>query len=265
LVNESIKKVVICNEDPFEQVRGRGIGILEDHGVKVTKGILAAEGAWLNRRFFCFHRRRRPYIILKWAQTDQGFFAPTDGTRLQISSRHSQQLVHQWRTEEQAILVGYRTALSDDPRLTARLAEGNQPLRIVLDRDLQLPQSLKVFQNDAPTWIVNDIEEAAQAHLSRIKLPFNDRLLPDLLGRLHQAGRLSLIVEGGAHTLQQFIDQDLWDEARVFVARAELADGIRAPQLTRADQVLSTAIGTDVLNVYCNARTDYPYVPGLAL
>jgi len=133
LVQEGIKKVVICNTDPFAQVDGKGITILKDSSAEVITGVQADAGRWLNMRFFCMQEQQRPYIILKWAQTADGFIAPADGSRLQISNQQSSQLVHKWRTEEDAIMVGYNTAVNDNPQLTARLWQGKNPLRIALD------------------------------------------------------------------------------------------------------------------------------------
>jgi len=265
LVAEKVKKVVIANIDPFEKVGGRGIEILNDAGIETETGVSDKEGAWMNRRFFCFHREKRPYIILKWAQSANGYIAPADKSRLQLSNTHSRQLVHKWRTEESAIMVGHATALADDPQLTARLWQGPQPLRIVLDKDLKLPHSLALFNTEADTWIVNHHKEAAEGHVQYVKLPFYENLLPQLLTRLHEANRLSLIVEGGAALLQSFITAGLWDEARIFTAPVVLPDGLPAPQLTNAAAAFSTELDTDRLHVYTNIHTHYPYEPCMAL
>lgn len=265
LVAENVKKVVIANVDPFEKVGGKGIEILNNAGIATETGVLADAGAWLNRRFFCFHRQKRPYVILKWAQSANGFIAPADKSRLQLSNQHSRQLVHKWRTEEAAIMVGHATALADDPQLTARLWQGLQPLRIVLDKDLKLPHTLALFHADANTWIINRHKEAAEGHIHYVQIPFYEKMLPQLLERLYEAGRLSLIVEGGAALLQSFIAAGLWDEARVFHTPAVLPDGLPAPQLTGAAAAFSTALETDMLSVYTNIHTSYLYVAGMAL
>lgn len=265
IVYENVKNVIICNIDPFEKVGGKGIEILTQHHIHSQAGILNAAGLWLNRRFYCFHQQKRPYIILKWAQSANGFIAPADKSRLQLSNKHSKQILHQWRTEESAIMVGYNTALNDDPQLTARLAEGPQPLRIVLDRKLQLPKSLKIFDTAATTWIVNEEKEERQGNVHYIQLDFYKDILPQLMEKLHAAGKLSLIVEGGASLLDSFIEKGLWDEARIFKTPVTIAEGIAAPLLPHSNLSLQTPLGTDMLEMYVNDRSEYPYVKGMSL
>ncbi len=265
LVKEQVKEVIIANKDPFEKVGGRGIEILQQAGIKTEAGVLAKEGRWLNRRFFCFHEKQRPYIILKWAQTKEGYFAPADKSRLQLSNKHSQQLVHKWRTEESAIMVGYKTALNDDPKLTARLWEGKQPLRMVLDEQLQLPETLSLFNDEAETWVVNSVKQETRNNIEFVQLDFDEHLLPQILKRLHTAQKLSLIVEGGAALLNSFINAGVWDEARVFTADASLPDGIAAPLLTTAKPAFETSIDNDLLQVYVNTNSRFDYVNGMEL
>lgn len=265
LVKEQVKEVIVCNVDPFEKVEGRGMQILKDNNIATQTGILEQEGAWMNRRFFCFHQQKRPYIILKWAQTSSGLFAPLNRTRFQISNEHSKQLLHKWRTEEASIMVGYNTALNDDPQLTSRLWPGRQPLRIVLDKDLKLPRSLRVFNDDATTWIINEQKEANGEHVQYVQFDFGSSLLNKLMDKLHEQNKLSLIIEGGAHLLNSFIEQGLWDEARIFVADAELNEGIPAPVLKDANNAFETESGTDKLFFYTNNNSAYPYVAGMDL
>jgi diaminohydroxyphosphoribosylaminopyrimidine deaminase/5-amino-6-(5-phosphoribosylamino)uracil reductase len=222
------------------------------------------EGKWLNRRFFCFHQQQRPYIILKWAQTNDGFLAPTDGSRMQLTGKPAQELVHKWRTEEAAIMVGTATARNDNPQLTARLVQGKQPLRIVLDRQLSLPAVLNIYANDARTWIVNEGKETVEGHISFIKLDFDTTLLAQLMHKLYNAGIQSVIVEGGARLLNSFMEAGLWDEARIFTAPVQLGDGIHAPVLN-TNAVFKTAIGEDALELYVNDKSNYPYVGGMEL
>jgi diaminohydroxyphosphoribosylaminopyrimidine deaminase/5-amino-6-(5-phosphoribosylamino)uracil reductase len=265
LVAERIKEVIICNKDPYEQVRGKGIEILGRNGIKITTGILENEGLWLNRRFFCFHQQQRPYIVLKWAQTEQGYFAPPDRTRHQMSNMHSLQLVHKWRTEEAAILVGTNTALNDNPQLTARLWSGRQPLRVVLDRCLRLPKTLSVFNESAFTWVINELQEKTDKHTRYVKFNFNDNVLHELLKELYQADILSLIVEGGAAVLDSFIKAGLWDEARVFVTPGLIDEGVAAPLLSNATKAFSSDIDSDTLHVYVNKQSQYQYINGMEL
>ncbi len=265
LAEESIKKVVIANKDPFEKVSGLGIEILKKGGVDVETGILENEGLWTNRRFFCFHNQKRPYIILKWAQTNDGFIAPADRSRLQITSAESMQLSHKWRTEEGAIMVGAQTAQLDNPRLTARLWPGKQPLRIVLDRKLELPHTHHVFDNAAATWIINERQEILEGNVHAIQLKFDDTLLRQLLHKLYETRILSVIIEGGASLLKSFIEASLWDEARVFTGSQALNDGVSAPDLINSNTAFDMQVGPDRLAVFVNRNSDYPYVNGMEL
>lgn len=265
LVAEKVKEVVICNKDPFEKVSGRGIDILEQHQIKTQIGLLEQEGLWVNRRFFCFHVQKRPYIILKWAQTQRGFFAPLNRTRFQMSNRHSQQLVHKWRTEEAAILVGTKTAMTDDPQLTARLWHGKQPLRIVIDKKMELPSSLRLFNSEANTWIINELKDAEQENLRFLKIDHEKDLLAQLLSRLYEQQIQSLIVEGGTAVLNSFLEKGLWDEARIFITPDVLQEGIRAPVINNAVHAFSANLDTDNLHMYVNATSKYQYVSGMEL
>lgn len=265
IVKEKVKEVVICNQDPFEKVSGRGISILSNNGTRVRSGVLEKEGRWVNRRFFCFHEQKRPYIMLKWAQSQDGFFAPLNRTRFQLTGKQSMQLLHKWRTEEDAIMVGFQTAMADDPELTARLYEGKNPLRIVVDKNLALDKNGKIFNYAAPTWILNAVEERTEDNLSYIKLDFDNNILHRLMERLYRAGKLSLIVEGGVKLLQSFIDAGLWDEARVFTAGRSMNEGLAAPVLKDNDPIIKTSVGEDEINVYTHRKTKYEYVQGYEL
>lgn len=265
LVAEKVQKVVIANVDPFAKVSGRGISILQENNTSVDTGMLEAEGWWLNRRFFCTHLLHRPYIILKWAQTPEGYIAPKDGSRFQITNAHSMQLVHRWRTEEGAILIGTNTALNDDPQLTARTWEGRQPLRIVLDKTLKLPQHLKIFDNSVHTWIINEKEDRIDGNITYKQMLFDSTLLQRISTALHQAGILSLIVEGGAALLNSFIHDGLWDEARIFTGAVSLPDGIAAPHIKNAVPAFTTVLEKDILQVYTHSTSKFPYAPGMEL
>ena len=223
------------------------------------------EGAWLNRRFFCYHTQKRPYIILKWAQTPEGYFAPLDKQRRQITNEQSRQLLHKWRTEEAAIMTGFTTALNDDPELTARLWEGKQPLRIVLDKSLALPGSHKLFNSAADTWIINQLKTGNDGSKYHIQLPFDEHLLQALMELLYDKGILSIIIEGGAVLLNAFININLWDEARIFTGETHLADGISAPELTNCQPAFSTSLGNDILHIFTNRNSEYSYVPHMEL
>lgn len=264
LVAERVKKVVICNDDPFEKVDGRGLQILQAAGIETTTGLLKEKGLWLNRRFFCFHKQRRPYVILKWAQTTNGYFAPYGNKRYQLSNELSARLVHKWRTEEAAIMVGTNTALADDPQLTARLWSGKQPLRLVIDRSLVLPGSLKLFNNDAKTWVFNDVKDDEAGNVRYVKVNF-DSLPAAILTGLYKADIQSVIIEGGATLLNSFIEKGFWDEARIITADTTLPHGIAAPLLTKANKAFDTQLDTDMLTLYVNNESAYPYVEGMEL
>lgn len=262
LVTEKIPRVVIAVEDPFPAVSGKGIAILKAAGIDVVTGICEAEARWMCRRFLAVQELRRPYVVLKWAQSGDGFFAPADGSRHQLSNHFSQTLVHRWRTEEAAIMVGYRTAMADNPRLDARAWQGPQPLRIALDRQLSLPKTNHLLDGSLPTWILNEQKDAAEGKLQFMRLPFDEDLLPALLQRLLDAGKNSLLVEGGTALLQSFIEQRLWDEARIFLTPTALGDGLPAPRLKAAIRKWRTPIGDDELQLFQPGDALVPYVAG---
>jgi len=263
LIREKVKNIIIANIDPFAQVDGHGIALLEQAGATVQYGILADAGKWMNRRFFCFHQQQRPYIILKWAVSAEGNMAAADRSRTQLSNHFSSSLVHQWRTEEAAIMVGYNTALHDNPQLTARQWNGPQPLRIVLDRQLKLPHTHHLFNTAADTWIVNEQQQLQQDNLNFIQLPFDEHLLPAILRKLHQQQRLSLIVEGGPALLNSFITQGLWDEARIFKTTTSLPHGIAAPALLGGTLTSETPLHSDRVQLWTRCNSEYAYVPGM--
>lgn len=264
ILQEGIKEVIVATQDPFKEVQGRGIKILRDGGVEVELGILENGARWMARRFLTTQTLNRPYIILKWAESAEGFFAPLREERKQLSNRFSMELVHQWRAEESSILVGYKTALIDNPKLTNRSGKGLHPLRIVLDRTLALPLSHYLLDDERPTWILNTAkEEAGLKHFK--KMAFDDSLLPTLLQDLKAAGKNSLIVEGGAQLLQAFINFNLWDEARIFRTAVSLDSGIASPRLSSAQLVFQTAIDTDNLSVFQHRNCAFPYVDGMKL
>lgn len=266
VVSEGIKQVVICNKDPFAKVDGKGIAILEAAGVQVTTGVLEQAGLWVNRRFFCAYTHKRPYIILKWAQSEDGFIGTVDRMSVQISGPESMQLSHQWRAEEGAIMVGHRTAMNDNPKLTARLYDGKQPLRIAVDRNLSLPRTHHLFNMDAATWIINEKLETMEGNVHFIKLPFGNELLSSLMQRLYEAKILSLIVEGGAALLNGYIHAGLWDEARVFTANNMLLQqGVKTASLSHHTLAFTTESGGDTLSVYTNEYSPYKYVQGMGL
>jgi diaminohydroxyphosphoribosylaminopyrimidine deaminase/5-amino-6-(5-phosphoribosylamino)uracil reductase len=264
LVHEKVKKVVLANTDPFARVNGKGIAILKEAGIEVTTHLLEAEGRWMNRRFFGFHTRKRPYVILKWAESEDGFIGTANRQPVAISSNESLMLSHKWRTEESAIMVGYTTALNDNPRLTPRMMEGRHPLRITFDRKLQLPKAHHLFDDSAATWILNDIEETVEGNVHYIKLSSGDKL-QELMDRLYDAHLISLIVEGGGHLLNSFIESGLWDEARVITGAKKMGTGLPAPSLSGIAPEMELPSGPDTLRLYVNPYHGFRYIKGMEL
>lgn len=253
IIKHRIPKVVVGCRDPFDQVDGKGIEKLQQAGIEVTLGVLERECRHLKRRFFTRVQKHRPYIILKWAQTADGFFAPDDNSQFWITGLEARKLVHQWRTEEDAILVGTRTAAIDDPQLNVRYAEGRNPKRIVIDRRLELDPNLNLFDQSVETLIFNEVKTDTSGKNKYIALEDFDRYVPQyMMYQLYLQDIQSVIIEGGARTLQAFIDAGMWDEARVFTGKPLLHKGIPAPAVTgtRGDEL---QCGDDLLQVWFKA------------
>jgi len=228
LIAERVRKVVVANVDSNPLVGGKGLAKLQAAGIETVVGVLAEQARELNKRFFTFVEKKRPYIILKWAQTADGFIARSNFDSKWISNEYSRQLVHRWRSEEDAILVGSGTAAHDNPSLTVRDWSGRNPVRIVIDRNLKLPYTLHLFDSSVPTLCYNLVQQKTESNTTWIKLD-EDQFLEKLLADLYARNIQSLIIEGGAQTLSTFLNQNLWDEARVFKARQSFGSGIAAP------------------------------------
>jgi len=251
IIAKNIPRVVIGCRDPFPQVDGKGIGKLKAAGIEVTLGVLEKECIDCNRRFFTFNTRHRPYIILKWAQSANGFIARA-GERTPISNDYTNRLVHKWRSEEASILVGPRTALIDNPALTARLWTGPDPVRLVIDKNLELPPDLRLFDKKTRTIVFNTIKhEETRDNLEYYQVAGDSSLIDQLLIALHHMKIQSVLVEGGARLLQSFIDADAWDEARV-ITNNELAlpAGLPAPRLTNAHLRSHESLLSDTIRYY---------------
>ena len=248
IVKSKIPRVVIGSLDTFSEVNGKGIQRLKETGIEVLTKVLEKECRAINKRFFTFHEKKRPYVILKWAQTSDEYIAPLNQKEpLWISSTESKILVHQWRSQEQAIMVGRKTVELDNPLLTTREVKGKNPIRIVLDRKLSLNKDLLIFNDDAPTLVVND-KLSSDNHL---KIDFNN-LAPSLLKELHSRNIQSIIIEGGAQTLNTFIDAKVWDEARVFTSKKTLEKGVQSP-LIQSVINHSEIVGDDKLTYFINS------------
>src|SRR5688572_5609271 len=253
LIKHQVKKVIICNHDSNPLVAGRGINKLREAGIEVETGFLAEKGSVLNRRFFTFHQKQRPYIVLKWAQTSDGFIAKEDYEPAAISGALAKNLVHKWRTEEQAILVGTRTAKFDNPKLNVREWAGPDPLRLVIDKNLSLPPDLHLFDKSQPTVVFNLLrDEQLHENLELVRLDPETDFLSQLLYRLHQRQIQSVLVEGGTFLLEAFIMAGLWDEARIFRSPKKFGQGIPSPQLSLNTLSKTNFIGEDQLFLHFN-------------
>ena len=232
IIKHRIPTVVIGCRDPFTQVNGRGIEKLKDAGIEVITGIMEAECLALNKRFFTRIQKQRPYIILKWAQTSDGYFAPGDGSQLWITGPEAKRLVHKWRSEEDAILVGKHTAQIDNPQLNVREWTGRNPKRVVIDRRLDLSADLHLFDQSAETLVFNEIKTDIDGRIKYIALEDFDNFVPQyILFQLYIQDIQSVIIEGGATTLKAFINAGLWDEARIFTGNSSLGNGLKSPEI----------------------------------
>lgn len=248
IIKNKIPNVVIACRDSYEEVDGKGIQKLQQAGVNVIVGILEKEALELNKRFFTFHRKQRPYIILKWAQSKDAKIARHDFSALKISNDITNRMVHKWRSEEAAILVGTNTALHDNPSLTTRLWKGNNPVRLVLDLQLKLPLSLHLFDGSVKTIVFNQVKHEEENGVTFYKLSSGEDIISGLLNALYRLKIQSVLVEGGARLLQSFIDQNYWDEARVITNEQLIIEsGINAPELKESNLVsINKATGDQV-------------------
>jgi len=248
LIKHRVKKVVIGNLDSNPKVHGKGIKKLKDAGIETLTGVLEKEGHELNKRFFTFIEEQRPYIILKWAQTTDEFIAQKNFESKWISNEFSRQLVHRWRSEEDAVLVGTHTASHDNPSLTVRDWTGRNPTRIVIDRFLRLNDRLQLFDKKEKTICYNVLKHEEYKNLLLVRIDENN-FLEELVHDLFKRNIQSVIVEGGAQTLQLFMDANLWDEARVFTSPRTFGEGIKAPS-RKGKLCAQQNIGTDRLEVF---------------
>ncbi len=254
IIENKITKVVIGCKDVFKEVAGRGIKKLQDAGIEVILGILENECIDCNKRFFTFHNKFRPYIILKWAQSVNGKIASSN-KRIFVSNDYTNRLVHKWRSEEASILVGTNTARIDDPSLTTRLWQGKNPVRIIIDKDLKLP-SLKIFNGEAKTIIYNTVKNDTDQNLFYIRLQ-KENFLEELIHSLFEMNIQSVLVEGGIKTLQSFIDTGSWDEARVITnTEMIIENGIAAPEMKNFVLQKQEKYFSDKVNYYKPIHTD---------
>ncbi len=254
LIKHHVKKVVIANVDVNPLVGGKGIAKLKEAGIEVATGVLEKEARELNLRFFTSIEKQRPYIILKWAQTADGFISRANYDSKWISNEFSRQLVHRWRTEEDAVLVGTKTAAHDDPKLNVRDWSGRDPVRIVIDRFLRLNNHLHLFDGTQRTICYNVMKHEEHHNLSLVRLD-EENFIPELINDLHKQKMQSIIIEGGAQTLSFFINAE-WDEARVFESPRTFGAGIKAPVI-HANLFSQLAISTDTLKIYRHGESKH--------
>ncbi len=251
LIQNGIKKVVVGTKDPNPLVGGKGIEKLKNSGIEVSEGILKDQCLELNKRFFTFHEKQRPYVILKWAQTLDGFLDQIrkDGEQKinWISEPETKTLVHKWRSEEQSILVGRNTITNDNPSLTVRDYGGMNPIRLVIDSQLQISGNLNIYSKDAPTIVFNRVKDKKENNVEWIKI--KETSTNSILKELYRRGIQSVFVEGGSRTLQYFIIDNLWDEARVIVGQKYFKEGYKAPIINKVP-VKSMPFGKDMIHYY---------------
>jgi diaminohydroxyphosphoribosylaminopyrimidine deaminase/5-amino-6-(5-phosphoribosylamino)uracil reductase len=253
IVDRGIPTVVVGCRDPFPQVNGKGIEKLRAAGVEVVVGVLETECMEMNRRFLGFHTKHRPYIVLKWAQSADGKMAGAG--RTSISNEYTNRLVHKWRAEEAAILVGTRTAMIDDPALTVRLWNGPDPIRLVVDKELRLPTSLQLFDGKVRTIVFNWLRHGGDGMVQWYQLSPDSSLVHQLSMALTDLKIQSVLVEGGARLLQSFIDEGYWDEARIITnSELRIPGGLPAPELKDARLTGSEQLAGDTIHYYRNIQ-----------
>jgi diaminohydroxyphosphoribosylaminopyrimidine deaminase/5-amino-6-(5-phosphoribosylamino)uracil reductase len=256
IVQNQISKVVIGTIDPFAKVAGKGIEKLKKAGIEVEVGVLEKECRELNKRFFTFHEKKRPYVILKWAQTLDGFI-DVERTEIEfgeptwITGEKALHRVHEIRAIEDAVFVGTNTALKDNPSLTVRHCAGRNPVRVVLDNQLRLPKRLNIFNGKAKTFVFNSKQNSETANISFIKIDFKKQIIPQILEELYKLNILSVIVEGGKQVLMSFIETKLWDETHLFVGNKFFYNGVKAPEIS-GDIVSSENFDSDKLIIFRN-------------
>jgi len=254
IIQSQIKKVVIACTDPFEKVNGAGIKKLVDNGIEVITGILEQEALLLNKRFFNFYLYQRPYVILKWAQSADGYIALTKGKPVKISNEITDKLVHKWRSEESAIIVGTNTVINDNPALTTRNWTGRSPLRIFIDKRLSIDANYNILDNNTDTLILNLVKNEKVGVNEFVLIHDETKIIEELLQLLYKKGVQSLIVEGGSRLLQSFIDSNFWDETRI-IKNTELLlqEGLPSPTLKNNVRFKQEWVGKDAINYYLNS------------
>ena len=256
IIEHKIPSVVIGCKDLFTEVNGNGIAALKKAGIKVTVNVLQKECTDINKRFFTFHQLKRPYIILKWAQTSNGLIAGNGDERLMISNELSNRMVHRWRSEESAIMVGSNTVLKDNPQLNNRLWSGKQPIRLVLDGKVNVSFNYHVLDGSQPTVIFNYHQHLEKVNLIYHKLNKLDNVISQVLKYAYKQNIQSILVEGGATLINLFIENNCWDEARVITNKdLYLSQGLAAPDLINAELThTENILSSDIISYYRPAK-----------
>ena len=255
IIANEIPNVIIGTVDPNEKVAGNGIKKLIAAGANVSVGVLEDECNELNKRFFTFHQKKRPYIILKWAESQDGFLAPEkvvdqDRKPIWITNQYSRQLVHKWRSEEQAILVGTQTVIDDNPKLNVRDWSGNNPVRVILDQNNRVSTDSFIFDDTVKTIVVTKSENNLSTENTIFEsIDFNQNFIPQVLDILYKNQIQSIIIEGGLKTLQTFIDQNFWDEARIFIGEPTFEKGTKAPIIQKKNISKTYILNDELLNI----------------
>ena len=251
IIQKNISKVVIGCLDPNETVDGRGVEQLKKAEINVITGILEKECKNLNKSFFTFHTKHRPYIILKWAQSSNEKIADNSSDRILISNKYTNRLVHQWRSESDAILVGTNTAMLDNPSLTNRFWTGSNPKRMVLDMTLRLPANLTLFDQQTETFVLNGIKQEIEGNTHYHFINKEANIVKQILQTAYQLNIQSILVEGGARLLQSFFNEGLWDEARIICnEKLVISNGLAAPLLIHGQLTNKEKMGTDTINYF---------------
>lgn len=255
-----IPNIVIGSLDPYFKVAGKGMQILKDASLNVVNGVLEKECIFLNRRFYTFNIKKRPYIILKWAQTKNAYIdylriPEIDSNPAWITNEYCKTLVHKWRTEEDSILVGKNTVILDNPNLTARNWFGHNPIRIAIDKQCELKNSFNIFDTQSKTIVFNTLKDENFNNITYIKIDFEKSILPQIMGILYDYNIQSIIVEGGTKTLSEFINSNLWDEVRLFVGNKIFENGVKAPDFSGKISKLEIYGNTELKIFYNNEFT----------
>tara|TARA_B100001113_G_scaffold353431_1_gene357743 strand:+ start:981 stop:2009 length:1029 start_codon:yes stop_codon:yes gene_type:complete len=250
IIEKKIPKVVIGCKDSYSKVSGNGIKKLRNNLIEVIDSVLDKKCKELNRRFFSFHEKKRPYIILKWAKSKDNYIAPINQDKpFWMTCEKSKELVHRWRAQEDSILVGRKTVIADNPLLTVRLYNGKNPVRIIIDKNLTINQNLKIYNKEANTIILNQEKSLIDGKNIFVKIDFNN-FLENMLNELYNRNILSVIVEGGAETINSFINRDLFDEIRVFTTTKILKNGIISPNIPKLNLLSKNIIDKDILEIF---------------